>query len=104
MANARRLELQEIFCEILGTRNAYYNPPEDLVMQYDAIVYSLGEIDSEYANNKCYKSMRCYDVIVISRNSDPEILDKVLELPYTSLSGKPYVVDNLHHYPIKLYY
>lgn len=103
MANARRLELHEILCDILGSRNAYYNPPESLKMEYDAIRYSLDDITPRYANNIKYSNMRCYNVILISRNSDPEALDKLLELPYSSL-GRPYTSDNLHHYPITLYY
>lgn len=103
MANASRLKLHEILCDILGTRNVYYDPPESLRMEYDAIRYSLDEIKTTYANNAKYSSKRCYNVILISRTSDPEVLDKLLELPFSDL-GRPYVSDNLHHYPITLYY
>lgn len=103
MANARRLELHERLCDILGSRNVYYNPPESIKMQYDAIRYSLDVNSVNHADDVKYSIKRCYNVIVISRKSDPEALDKILELPYSSL-GRPYTVDNLHHYPITLYY
>ena len=99
----RRLELHEILCRFLGSRNVYYQPPTNLTMQYDAIRYSLADIDSRNANDKRYKAMKCYDMILITRKPDPAVLDKILELPYSSLS-KPYVTDNLYHYPIRLYY
>jgi hypothetical protein len=103
MANARRLELHEILCEILGNRNAYYDPPETVKMNYDAIRYKLSKIDARHANNSKYLSMRCYEAMLISRDPDPESLEKLLALSYTSM-GTPYVADNLHHYPITIYY
>ena len=97
-----RLTLQSKLEELLGSRNVYYQPPETIKMQYDAIRYSLGSNDSRYANDKKYTSLKRYDLVVISRKPDPEVVDKILDLPYTSL-GKTYVVDNLNHYPITLY-
>ena len=103
MANARRLELHEILCDILGTRNVYYDSPASVQMNYDAIRYKLSKIDSRNANNKKYTSTRCYEAILISRKPDPDALEKLLTLSYTSM-GTPYVADNLHHYPITIYY
>ncbi len=98
-----RSELQLKLEELHESRNVYYNPPASLLMNYDAIRYSLSSIQSDYANNIKYRNMKCYDLIVISKRPDPEVVDKILELPYSSL-GRPYVADNLHHYPITLYY
>ena len=98
-----RIELQTTLESFLGSRNVYYNPPMNLEMKYDAIRYSLSDIQSNYANNKKYKNMKCYDLIVIAKRPDPAVVDKILELPYSSLS-RPYLADNLHHYPITLYW
>lgn len=98
-----REELQSTLELLLGSRNVYYNPPQNLEMKYDAIRYSLSNIQSKYANNIKYSKMKCYDLIVISKRPDPAVVDKILELPYSSLS-RPYVAENLHHYPITLYY
>lgn len=98
-----RGELQLKLEELLESRNVYYNPPASLLMNYDAIRYSLSNIQSNYANNIKYKNMKCYDLVVISRKPDPEVIYKILELPYSSL-GRPYISDNLYHYPITLYY
>lgn len=100
---ASRLELQTKLEELLGSRSVYYEPPTNVRMEYDAIRYSLDEIGTRYANNGRYKNTKRYNVIVIARDPDPEVVDKIIDLPYTSL-GKPYVTDNLYHYPITLYY
>lgn len=89
--------------ELLGSRSVYYQPPASTIMQYDAIRYSLSRIDTRYADNKRYKNMNCYDVIVISRRPDPEVVTKILDLPYASFN-RHYVSDNLNHYSITLYY
>lgn len=98
-----RLNLQAKLEELMGNRNVYYDPPSNVNMQYDAIRYSLSTPDIHYADNKKYNLTNCYELIVISRRSDPEVVGKILELPYTT-PGKPYVSDNLHHYPITIYY
>lgn len=100
---ATREELQLKLEELLESRNVYYNPPANIQMKYDAIRYYLSAINVDHANNNKYKKMKCYDLIVISREPDPEVVDRILELPYSSL-GRPYTVDNLNHYPITLYY
>lgn len=98
-----RLDLQNKLEDLLGNRNVYYNPPENLVMKYPCIRYSKQGIDTRYANDKKYKKMNRYDLIVITKQADPEIVDELLELPYSSL-GTPYKAENLHHYPITLYH
>lgn len=100
---ASRLDLQTKLEELNGNRNVYYQPPETIKMEYTAIRYSRGVPDSQFANDKRYSKFDCYDLIVISKKPDPEVVEKILELPYSSMS-KPYVADNLNHYPIKLYY
>ena len=98
-----REELQVTLETLLKSRNVYYNPPQNLEMKYDAIRYSLSTIKSDYASNIKYKNMKCYDLIVIAKRPDPAVVDTILELPYSSM-GRPYVADNLHHYPITLYW
>ena len=103
MANASRLELHEVLCEILGNRNVYYQPPSTVHMKYDAIRYSLGVSHVSHADDKKYLNKKCYEGIMISKMPDPDAIDKIAELPYCSI-GKPYAADNLYHYPFTLYY
>ena len=100
---ASRLELQTKLEELLGSKNVYYQPPASVKMEYDAIRYSKKKVDPLNANNKLYLKNNCYEVIVISRRPDPEIADKLLELPYCSFD-RYYPADNLNHYVFTLYY
>ena len=100
---ASRIDLQSKLEELLGSRNVYYNPPDNLRMQYNAIRYSRSIQQTAYADDRKYKNMNRYDLIVITRESDPEVVDKLLELQYCSM-GNPYKADNLNHYPLTLYW
>ena len=100
---ADRLELHSVFQELLGSSNVYYQPPESIKMQYDAIRYSKKTIDSKYANDRKYSMMDCYEVMVISRLPDNPVIKKILSLPYCSYD-RHYVADNLHHDVLTIYY
>ena len=100
---ADRLELHSVFQELLGSSNVYYQPPESIKMQYDAIRYSKKTIDSKYANDRKYSMIDCYEVIVISRLPDNPVIKKLLSLPYCSYD-RHYIADNLHHDVLTIYY
>ena len=98
-----RIELQTLLEELLGSRNVYYQPPASLRMQYPAIVYSRSKIENEFANNLVYKRAVAYDVTVIDKNPDSEIVEKVSFLPLCK-HDRHYTSDNLNHDVFTLYY
>lgn len=98
-----RLELHNILCDILGTRNAYFQPPESVQMSYPAIVYSRDDVENFHANNKVYSQYTMYQVIVIDKNPDSEIVKKVSRLPLCSFD-RHYKADNLNHDAFILYF
>ena len=100
---ADRLELHSVLQELLGSSNVYYQPPESIKMQYDAIRYTKKTIDSKYANDRKYSMIDCYEVIVISRLPDNPVIKKLLSLPYCSYD-RHYVADNLHHDVLTIYW
>lgn len=100
---ATRLELQSKLEELLGSRNAYYDPPESIKMNYTAIKYSKIDIESTFANDKAYLLRPCYELIVIARKPDDPVIAKLLELPYCSYE-RHYVADNLHHDVLRIYF
>lgn len=100
---ADRLELHSVLQELLGSSNVYYQPPESIKMQYDAIRYSKKNIVSKYANDRKYSMMDCYEVTVISRLPDNPVIKKLLSLPYCSYD-RHYIADNLHHDVLTIYY
>lgn len=100
---SRRLQLHELFCEILGTRYVYFQPPESVRMNYPAIVYGLDDIENTYADGEAYLSTRRYAVTVIDEDPDNLIVDKIALLPMCRFS-RHYEKDNLNHDVFELYF
>lgn len=101
---ANRLDLQAILEEILGSRNVYFQPPETVKMKYDAIRYELSSKDIKRANNRLYLLTNCYDGVVITKDPDTTIPDMILSHFEMCSFGRPYVAENLNHYPFTLYF
>ena len=93
---ASRLELHEELCRLLGSRNVYFDPPESVKMNYDAIRYSRKKIENTFANNSVYKQDYCYEIVVIYRDPDSDLPGKISRMPMCT-HDRHYVVDNLHH-------
>lgn len=100
---ASRTDLHEVFCEILGTRNAYFQPPSTVQMSYPAIRYKRKKIDNKFANNNVYMQFRCYEVTVIDYDPESRIVDLISQLPQCS-HVRQYVADNLNHDVFTIYY
>ena len=100
---ASRLKLHEELCELLGSRNVYFQPPASVRMRYPAIVYSRNRIDNVHADNEVYNQNYSYSLIVIDEDPDSEIVFKVSKLPRCSFD-RHYVADNLNHDSFTLYY
>ena len=100
---ASRLELQSKLEKLMGNKNVYYQPPENLKMEYPAIKYSIGKIESRYANNAKYSKFNRYEIIVIDKRPDNEVIQKILDLPYSSFE-RHYIANNLNHDLLILYF
>jgi hypothetical protein len=100
---SRRTELQTIFEELLGSRNVYFQPPEDLKMQYDCIRYSRDKIETDFADNSPYNLHDRYQVIAIYKNPDSDLPHKIAMLPMCS-HDRSYTSNNLNHDVFTLYY
>lgn len=98
-----RLKQHEVFCDILGSRNVYFQPPESVAMKYPAIRYSLSNIENINANDFPYKQSKAYEVILIDPNPDSQYVDRISQLPYCGFD-RYYPADNLNHYVFTLYY
>lgn len=91
-----RLDLDKRLRVILGTGNVYFQPPASVEMKYPAIVYKRSTIDNIHANNRVYGTSTGYEVTVIDRDPDSEIVQKMSQLPRCKFV-RPYTVDNLNH-------
>lgn len=100
---ASKPNLQEKLEELLGSKNVYSNPPESSKMGYPAIRFTLKDIDVKRANDSVYTTDKCYEVTVIGRLPNDEIVAKLMALPYCSYD-RNYKASNLHHDVLTLYY
>ena len=100
---ASRLELQTKLEELFESKNVYYQPPELLKIKYPAIVYSRSRINKRSADDTSYITTNCYELTVIDKRPDNEVINKLLILPMCSHSSH-FISDGLNHDVLTLYY
>ena len=101
----RRLDLHEELCEILGSRNVYFQPPESLKMQYPCIRYSISGMPKINANNKVYlKTCNTYTVTVIDTDPDSDISNQILTHFQMVRFDRAYTSNNLNHHVLTVNY
>lgn len=98
-----RLELHEILCSILGSRNVYFQPPESVKLKYPAIVYTRSSIRNNHADDKKYRMNHAYQVTLIDPDPDSPFVDALNSLDYCSFDTH-YTSDRLNHDVFTLYY
>lgn len=99
-----RVELQNELCDVIGSKNVYYQPPSSYKITYPCIVYELSNKKSSYANNHTYKIDDRYTVTFIHKDADSDIPNKILNR-FTMIShDRTFKNDNLYHDVFSLYY
>lgn len=99
----RRLVLQSLLEDILDSENVYFQPPENVMMQYPCIVYSRDGASRIFADNAGYRRVQRYQVTLISRDPEHPALEKFGRLPLCS-DSRSYVTDGLNHDVFELYH
>lgn len=99
----RRLQLQILLEQLLGSKSVYYQPPASIKMSYPAIRYSRNDVYKSNADNIGYYRTNQYQLVVISKTPDLPVIDKLLSLPMCSFD-RSYIADNLYHTVLTLYY
>ena len=98
-----REELHSILVDMFEGGHVYFQPPTGIKMVYPAIRYSIKYRDSDYAGDRKYLNKTSYEIIVIDRKVSNPVIDKILELPYTSYD-RSYIADNLYHDVMTIYF
>ena len=93
---SRRLKLHEILVEILGTDHVYFQPPENIKLEYPAIVYSRKQINNRFADNLVYKQNLTYQITVIDYDPDSDLTAKLSTITNCSYQNS-YIADGLNH-------
>ena len=101
---AKRLELHEELCDILNSKNAYFQPPESGKMKYPAIIYNLREYDQRRADDINYTVQAEYTLTIIDRDPDSTLPTKVLSRFKMCRFDRWYAADGLNHYVFDLFY
>lgn len=100
---ASRLTLHQELISCLGNNNVYFQPPESLKINYPCIIYNLDKIQTLNADNTAYKTNKRYQLTLIHKDPDNEIVDKLEALPMCTLD-RTFTTSNLNHYVFTLYY
>lgn len=98
-----RSDLQTILEGIMGNYAVYFQPPDDIYMDYPCIVYERSNEDVDYANNKRYKNMYNYTLTLLDHDPDSEFIEKISELDYCRLV-RDFSQNNIYHYVFELYF
>lgn len=98
-----RLDLQQILEDVLESDQVYFQPPENVKMQYPAIVYTRELSDTIFADNSPYRRTKRYMVTVIDQDPDSLVPDKVAQLPMCTHS-RSYPANQLHHDVFDVYF
>jgi hypothetical protein len=100
---ASRLDLQSFLENLIQSPNVYFQPPSSKDMEYPAIRYSLKDIENRFANNKVYRQLVTYELIVIDEDPDSEIVKHISQLPKCKFD-RHFTADNLNHTVFTLYF
>lgn len=84
--------------------NVYFQPPNNLKIKYPCIVYNKRIVDTKYANDDVYSIKQRYEVIAMSNDPDNTLAEQILKsIQYCTISST-FVVDNVYHTTLRLYY
>lgn len=107
MDEAKRLELHAKLSSILpegSKNNVYFQPPENLKMQYPCIVYSIDRFQSINADNTKYKIDTGFTVTYITKNPiDYNYLSIFGTFPMSTYNRR-FINDGLYHNTFVIYF
>ena len=97
----RRLDLHQLLETFV--ENVYFQPPNNVQLKYPCIIYNRDFADVKYADDKPYDRVMRYMIMVIDRDPDSVIPDKVAEMPMSAFN-RFYTADNLNHDIFNVYF
>lgn len=98
---APRLQLHELLKSFVA--HVYFQPPENLAMQFPCIVYNVDGSELKHADNEPYNVTRRYQVTVIDPNPDSDIQGEVEKLPMCRFD-RWFAADSHNHYVFNLFF
>jgi len=105
MANAQREALHDYLVEVTGldSDDIFFQPPEDRLLEPPYIVYERDDESVQHADNFPYRKALRYQVTLVDRNPDSDIVDKLRDLPLCAFN-RHFATSGLNHDVFVLYH
>jgi hypothetical protein len=98
---AHRDQLQSVLEDIVP--NVYFQPPDDVQMDYPAIVYERARANTAHADNRPYTVTRQYQLTLISETPDDPAFDAIAALS-SCVHERYFPANGLNHDVFNLYF
>lgn len=95
-------DLIHLLQKVVRNNRVYFQPPENLKIGYPAVVFHLSKIAIDHASDAPYKGAREYSVTLITKDPEPDVIDEILKIPYSSLDTT-YISDGMNHFVFTVY-
>ena len=102
---SRRLEFDTKLRAVMAPVNGktYFQPPEDLVMEYPCLVYELDDVYVRSADNGPYSMNDRYQVTFLRYEPDSPVIRQLLCFPLSSFS-RHFATSGLNHDVFVIYH
>lgn len=84
--------------------NVYFQPPSSILLKHPCIIYNRNGIDAKYADDSTYMSTQEYQVMLIEKNPDSNVVNEICRHFSKCSVTQQYAINNLYHTTLKLYY
>ncbi len=101
---ASRLDLQSKLEELMDGGMVKFQPPPSVQWTNPCIVYSYTGGRTEFSDNDPYMYTRRYTIMLITRNSDSDLPDKIAMSFRMCVHDRSYTADGLYHHVFTLYF
>lgn len=95
-------DLLHLLQQAVQHNRVYFQPPENLKIGYPAVVFHLSKIEIGHASDVPYKGAKEYSVTLITKDPEPDVIDEILKIPYSSLDTT-YISDGMNHFVFTVY-
>jgi len=97
----QRVQLQAVLETIVP--HVYFQPPDDVQMQYPAITYERARADANHADNIPYMVTKQYQLTLITYDPDDLAFDKIAALS-SCVHERNFPANGLNHDVFNLYF
>lgn len=101
---ASRLALQSKLEEIMQGGMVKFQPPPTVHLTYPCAIYDYSGGRTEFSDNTPYMYTRRYTVMLITRDADSDLPDKIAMSFRMCVHDRSYTADGLYHHVFTLYF